>query len=207
MRHLTTLLLATALPLAACGGDDEDHDHDHDGENPQEVITTVTLTFEPEDGGGVVTAAWDDADGPGGDAPVIDPIVLVAGTTYSLAIGFENRLEDPPEIITEEISDEGDEHQIFLIGTAVDGPASDQEGAPLTHTYDDEDGNGLPIGLENTIVAAAGTGEMTLVLRHLPPVNDQAVKVEGLAEQAASDGISELPGDSDVQVDFDVTVE
>ena len=206
MRHLTTLLLATALPLSACAGDDDD-DHDHDGENPQEVITTVTLAFEPEGGGESVTAEWDDADGPGGEAPTIDAIVLVAGTTYSLSVGFENRLEDPPEIITEEVSDEGDEHQVFLTGTAVDGPASDQEGAPLTHTYDDEDGNGLPIGLRNTIVAEAGAGRLTLVLRHMPPINDSAVKTEGVAELAASGGIGELPGESDVQVDFDVTVE
>lgn len=205
MRPITPLFLAAALSLAACGGDDDDTGDD--GGNDQEVITTVTLDFQPAGGGEAVTAEWDDADGPGGDAPSIDPIVLVAGTTYALAVGFENRLEDPPEMITEEVLDEGDEHQVFLTGTAVDGPASDEEGAPLSHSYADEDADGLPIGLDNTIVTAAGEGRLTLVLRHMPPVNDVAVKTEDLAGLVATGDISDLPGDSDVEVDFDVTVE
>lgn len=202
MRIFTTLLVSS-ICLAACGGDDDDPT---DG-NEEEVITTVTLTFAPEGGGDDVTAAFDDADGEGGDPPTIDPVALAGGTTYTLTVTFENRLEEPPEDITQEIEDESDQHQLFFTGTAVDGPASDQPGAPLTHTYDDEDANGFPIGLANTIVAAAGEGELTVILRHLPPVNETAVKTADLAQNLADDGVGSLPGSTDAEVDFEVTVE
>src|SRR5262245_44181440 len=92
--------------------------------NEAEVITTVGLTFMPQAGGSPITAEFDDPDGDGGDPPVVDPVNLAAGT-YLLSVTFENRLEDPPEDITEEVMDESEEHQIFFTGTAVDGPASD----------------------------------------------------------------------------------
>lgn len=204
MRFCTNaLLFVMSISLVACGGDDDDT-----GEgNENEVITTVTLEFAPQGGGAVVTAEWNDPDGDGGSAPTIDPIVLAAGTTYALAVGFENRLENPPEVITEEVADESDEHQIFFTGSAVDGPASDEPGAPLTQSYSDEDGNGLPIGLENTVVAAAGTGELTVTLRHLPPVNGTAVKTAELAAEVEESGFGDLGGSTDAQVAFMVTVE
>jgi hypothetical protein len=208
MRLPTILLLATSLSLAACGGDDDDSaDDGGDGGNENEVITTVTLDFAPEGGGDTVSVEWNDPDGDLGDPPTVDPILLADGATYTLSVGFENRLEDPPEIITEEVSDEADQHQIFIIGTAVNGPASDAPDAPLTHSYADEDDNGLPVGLEGTIVAAAGTGELTVILRHLPPVNDTAVKTADLAAAVADSGVDELPGSTDANVTFDVTVE
>lgn len=199
----TATLLAAAL-LAGCG-DDDDHGHDHGGGNENEVLTTVALTFTPAGGGTAIVAEFDDPDGDGGDPPTIDDIDLPAGA-YELAVSFQNRLEDPPEEITEEILDEADEHQVFFTGTAVDGPASTNPGAPLTHAYADEDGGGLPIGVDNTITAAAGTGELTVTLRHMPPVNDQPSKVAGLAEDVAAGGLGALPGSTDVSVTFDVTV-
>lgn len=201
MRLGSCTVLVASLGLAACGGDDDSPS------NPEEVITTVTLDFAPEGGGAAVAAEWDDPDGNGGAGPTIDPIDLADGTTYTLTVGFENRLEDPAEIITEEIVDESDQHQIFFTGTAVDGPASNEDGAPLTQTYADEDANGLPIGLENSIVAAAGTGELTVTLRHLPPVNDVAVKTAELAQEVLDTGFGSLAGSTDAQVNFTVTVE
>ena len=81
-----------------------------------------------------------------------------------------------------------------------------QPGAPLTHAYADTDANGLPIGLANTITAAAGTGVLTLILRHLPELGGEPVKVTGLADLVKNGGISSIGGQSDVQIDFDVTV-
>lgn len=195
--RLTALFSLTLL--AACGDDGGTI-------NPAELITTVGLTFTPAGGGAAVTAEFDDADGDGGDPPTIDPIDLVDGTTYTLAVYFENRLEDPPEDITAEVEDESDQHMIFFTGTAVDGPASDNPGAPLTHTYDDQDANGLPIGLDNTIVAATGTGELTVTLRHMPPVNEEPAKTAETAAEVREGGFSAIGGSSDAQVEFVVTV-
>jgi hypothetical protein len=157
-------------------------------------------------GGADVIAAFDDPDGDGGNPPTVTPISLMNGKTYTLAVRFQNKLESPPEEITDEVRDEGDEHQVFLTGTAVNGPATNNAGAPLTHTYADMDANGLPIGLSNMIAAATGTGQLTLTLRHMPPVNDQAVKVANLAGQVKTGGIDSIGGDTDVQVNFMVTV-
>ena len=203
MRYSTTLvslfLVASVSSLAACGDG-------ADGDNENEVITTVTLTFAPQGSGAAVTAEFDDPDGDGGDPPTADPVDLAAGT-YTMTVIFENRLEDPPEDITTEVEDESDEHQVFLTGTAVDGPASDNPGAPLSHAYADQDAGGLPIGLSNTITAAAGTGQLTVTLRHLPPVNDTAVKTADLPSQINAGGFSSIGGTTDATADFTVTVQ
>jgi hypothetical protein len=197
----SALLLGLSLVTAACGDDGE-----VDPGEDNEVITTVTLDFAPMGGGAVVSASFRDDDGDGGAAPTIDPVALTAGTTYTLSVRFLNELETPAEEITEEVEDESDQHQVFLTGSAVIGPATANTTGPLTHTYADTDANGNPIGLDNTIVAAAGTGDLTVTLRHMPPVNDVEQKVAGLADDVKTGGIASLPGNTDVSVDFDVTV-
>ncbi len=161
--------------------------------NSGEVITTVVLDF----GNGVIATA-NDPDGDGGEPPAIDPITLAPGT-YALAIQFQNRLEDPPEEITEEVLDEGEDHQVFFTGTATTGP--------LAITYADAYRNGLPIGLATSVAATAGTGMLTVTLRHMPPVNDTAVKTPVLADQVKTSGTASLPGGSDAVVTFGVTVQ
>jgi hypothetical protein len=197
---LLSTILASSVLATACSDPD-------DGGNEEEVITTVILSFAPMGGGTPVTALANDPDGDGGQAPTIDPVGLAAGTTYTLTVGFENRLETPAEIITDEVRDEGDQHQVFLTGTAVNGPASDRPTAPLTHTYGDTDAGGLPIGLTNTIVAAAGgPGDLTITLRHMPPVNDVAAKTAAAAMTVRTGSIDALPGATDVSVTFPVTI-
>jgi hypothetical protein len=197
--HRSLISLCLMLSLAtACGSDDG-------GEDLPEVITTVVLTFTPPGDGPDIVVEFDDPDGPGGDPATIDPIELTAGE-YGLAIGFENRLEDPPEIITDEIRDEAEQHQVFLTGDAVDGPASDQPGAPFTHAYADEDLNTLPVGLTNTITAATGTGTLTVTLRHLPPIDGNPTKTATTAADVRAGGFSAIGGQSDAQVDFPATI-
>jgi hypothetical protein len=197
--------LLSALPLAAAlAGCDDGGGGGTDNEN--EVITTVTLTFTPAAGGQPVTAVFDDPDGDGGAAPTKTPANLAAGATYALAVRFENRLETPAEDITQEVNDESDEHQIFFTGSAVNGPASNQPSAPLTHAYTDKDANDLPIGLASSIMARAGTGQLTVTLRHMPQVNGQAVKTATTAAQVRDAGFAGLGGTTDAQVTFDVNV-
>lgn len=187
--------------VLACGHSDDGFDHG----NETEVITTVVLEFTPVTGGATVFAEFDDPDGDGGDAPTVDEIELVAGS-YDMAVRFENRLEEPPEDITREVADEGDEHLVFFTGSAVTGPASDEPGAPLVHDYGDEDAQGLPLGLQNTLEASAGTGDLVLTLRHLPVVGGQAQKTADTLAEVRASGFSAIGGTSDAQVTFPVTV-
>jgi hypothetical protein len=177
--------------LAACGDDDPSLDE-------QEVITTVILSFTPTGGGAPLVFEFDDPDGDGGAAPTVDSISLTHLATYGVTVRFENRLETPPEDITAEIEDEAEAHQVFFTGTALDGA--------LTHTYSDTDASGLPVGLENTMSAMGGAGDLVVTLRHLPPVNGAATKTDGLAAQVRASGFDGLPGETDARVIFPVAI-
>ncbi len=217
------LSFAMSLTVGACADAEDDHDddghddHDHDDhghDNETEVLTTVTLTLTPAGGGAPVTASFRDLDGDGSMSGTSDPLTLVAGTDYTLGVSFLNELENPPEDITEEIEKEAEEHQVFVYGSAVVGPAtSNDPSAILLHAYADMEsdygpnaGDDLPVGLANTIGAqAAGTGELQIMLRHLPLLNGNDQKVAGLADLLARG--EALPGDVDVDVTFTVTVQ
>jgi hypothetical protein len=210
---VSQLGLVVLLALSGCPGDGDDHGDDHE-HNESEVITTVRLTFTPQGGGAAVVAAFTDPDGDGGMSGSADPITLVSGTTYALSVEFLNELEDPAGDITAEIEEESEEHQVFVLGSAVEGPATPANaGAVLEHAYADVEsdyggtvGDDLPVGLANEIVArAAGSGQLTVMLRHLPELNGQPQKVAGLAERLA--GGEPLPGDADSEVDFEATVQ
>lgn len=202
--------------LGACDEAKEGDDHgDEDGHDHEtEVITTVTLTFTAE-GGEVVTASFRDPDGDGGMSGSSEPIVLAPETTYTLSVSFLNELEDPdhPEDLTSEIEAEAEEHQLFLYGS-VAGPASMVADSVLTHAYADLEsdygpnahGEDLPVGLVNTITTTRpNEGQLQVMLRHLPELNEEPQKEAGLAELFATDPAA-LPGDTDVDVRFDVTV-
>lgn len=177
-----------------------------DGENEEEVITRVSLTFQPAAGGDDIVAAHSDPENDG--SPVIDPITLANGAAYTLLISFQNELADPVEDITAEVDAEDDEHQVFVFGGAVEGPATGDNAAHvLTHTYVDADADGLPVGLVSRVIATStGSGDFKVMLRHLPPEDGVATKVAGLAEAFATSG-GAIAGDADVDVTFPVTVE
>ena len=202
MRYVTCLLGFGLLGLAGCA-DAEDPDQ---GENEGELITTVRLGLTPT-GGTATEYSWADIEMDG--SPVIDAIELDADVIYAVAVRFIDEASDPAEEITSEVNEEGDEHQVFFTGSAVSGPAvATDAAAPILHAYDDADVNGLPIGLKNSFTAqTVGAGDLIVTLRHLPPENDAAVKVEGLAQMVATDGFSAIGGANDVQVTFPVTVE
>jgi hypothetical protein len=157
-------------------------------DNEQEVITTVELTIDSQ------LYVWTDPDNDG--TPEVDPIFLSLGV-HTASVRFLNALEDPPEDITIEVEAEAEQHQVFWeVPTNVSVSVTDQ------------DANGLPLGLAATLDGdEAGAGTLTITLRHLPQQSGLAVKVDGLADTVASQGIEAIPGDSDARVSFDLEIE
>lgn len=158
--------------------------------NEEEVITTVTATFVPVGGGNTVTLTSRDLDGDGPDAPVVTvsgPFTI--GKTYNGSVTFLNELQNPAGNITEEIEEEGVEHQLFFLHGGTLG----------TFTYTDEDANGNPVGLGFTYNSAAtpASGNLSIVLRHEPNKSGSGV---------ANGDITNAGGSTDAQVNFAVSV-
>jgi hypothetical protein len=195
---MTRLALLT-MALAACGVSGDK------ATNEQEVITTVALTFTPAGLGEPTVVEFDDPDGDGGLPPTVDPLDLPPGD-FTLAVAFQNRLEDPPEEITDEVRDESEAHLILFTGSAVVGPATANATGPLTQAYADTDANGLPIGLASTITATAGTGTLTVTLRHMPP-EEPPEKAADTLDIVKTSGIDAIGGSTDATVDFTVSVQ
>lgn len=190
--------------------DDDDDDHDHDHEN--ELITTVTLTFTSEDGESV-SASFEDLDGDGGASGTTENLVLAPETTYSVRLELLNDLEDEPEDVTEEIAEEAEEHFVFLYGPNVAGPSSTGDGF-LVHEFSDLEsdytenvvGDDLPVGIESTVTtSAAGDGRLSVIVRHLPDLNDVPQKTAELPDAFARG--EAIAGSNDVDVTFEVRVE
>jgi len=193
--NLELFVLACAL-LGACGGDGATM-------NENEVITTVILKFTPASGS-AVTATFNDPDGDGGAAPTVDPVNLTAGN-YTLAVQFQNRLASPQVEITDEVREEQNFHLLLFTGSAIVGPATNNTTGPLTQSYGDMDDHGFPVGLTSMIVARAGTGQLIVTLRHMPP-EEPPVKAANTVMLAKTGGIDSIGGSTDAQVTFNVTV-
>ena len=137
---LVTLLVFSMI--LGCGGvvgnldDNEFLDGHH--ENPNEVMTTLKLVFNPTNGGDSFTVTWADPELDGD--PSIDDITLSQNQSYTVTVHVLNELEEPTEDVTPEITDEMDEHQVFFTGSAVQGPCNtDNADALIDHVYDDLD--------------------------------------------------------------------
>lgn len=176
------LVACTLFVIPSCSPDDELPEE-------EEVITEVIWTLTPQGGGDVVTLTFLDADGDGGNDPVVTGGTLTANTTYDGSITLANTIESPAEDITAEVAEEDKEHQFFFSTTV----------AGLTIAYADADGDSNPVGLENTVTTTdAGQGTLGLVLRHEPDKNASGV----------SDGdITNAGGETDIEVTFDVEVQ
>ena len=180
---IPVFLLSTTLLISSCG-------KDPDPVNEEEVITTLTMTWTPQGSGSPVVFQFRDPDGEGGNAPTITSGALAANTTYSVSLELLNETETPAEDITEEILDEGTEHQFFFGLT---------EGITLTFSYADTDANGAPIGLETTMTTGdAATGKLQVTLRHEPDKGATGV---------AQGDITNAGGETDIQVEFDLVIQ
>ncbi len=183
---LLLLALSGVTFLPACDKDDDPVD-----ENEEELITTVTLTLIGTSGPVVFT--YVDLDGDGGTAPTIQGNALSPNRTYAYTLSFLNATEAPAEDITVEVREEGTDHQVFF------QPSS---GLNLTAAYStaagEVDANSRPIGLAGTMTTGAtSTGNLKVILRHEPN--------KGAAGVSNGD-ITNADGETDVEVDFPVTI-
>jgi hypothetical protein len=171
-------LVATLLLLPGCSNDDPDP------VNEEEVITTLTVTLVPEGGGANVVLKFYDEDGDGSIAPQTTVSgALAANKTYKGAITLLNETENPAGDITAEVKEEANDH-LFCYTVS---------GSNLTVSYDDTDNHGLPVGLETRwVTTGAGTGKIGITLRHQP---------------GEKTGACPGAGDSDIEVEFNITIQ
>ncbi len=180
-RVLWAVLLAAAVTVTACKKDDEQVPEEN------ELITTVTLTFTEAGTTNVRTVTYKDSDGDGGAAPMIGKLSLAPNKTYNLTVQILDETKTPVDNVTEEITEEKDEHLFVYTPT----PAT-----LLTVTITDKDSRNFPVGLTGTAVTgAAGTGKLQVVLRHQPPVGGNPVK-----NGTAGPGSSDFDGTFDVEI-------
>lgn len=176
-------IFGLSIAFLSCNNDD-----DPDIPEEEEVITTLSYTLTSSNGD-AVTMSFRDLDGDGGDAPTIIGGTLSANTTYVGLLSLLNESETPAENVNEEIEEEDEEHQFFFSSTVPE----------LSVTYGDMDEDGNPLGLVSTVTTgAAGSGTLTVILRHEPDKN---------AEGVPSGNISNAGGETDIEVSFDVTVQ
>lgn len=176
---LLAILFVSTIVMTSCS-DDHDHDHDHEGE----LITTVSYTLT--NGNDVVTLTFQDTDGDGPNLPtttISGP--LTANTTYTGLVQLLNETTSPAENITNEVQQEGDEHEFFYVST-VSG---------LTITKTDTDDNGNPLGIATSLsTGTAGSGSITVILKHEPTKPNNGT-------------VAGAGGSTDVEVTFNVTVQ
>jgi len=179
-------LCGAALFLFSTGCDEDDPAQPEE-ENPQELITKVTLTLTETGTTNTTSVSFSDLDGSGGNAPTIGTLTLGVGKTYTGTIALLDETKNPVENITEEVEEEADAHQFFYtVGGGIAGR--------LNVAITDVDSKNLPVGLEYTLTVtpgAAASGTLNVVLSHY----DESLK----------DGVT--PSDeTDVDIDFPVSI-
>lgn len=189
MRRITAVsMLAAAVFISGCKEDDPEP------VNEEELITTINLVFTKlnasgqPDGSDPILATWYDEDGSGSVAPVIDGITLQSGSTYSLDLELLDESKTPVGNITEEISEEDEEHQFFFQSTDVN----------VSVSYEDTDSNGKPVGLSNSVTTSlAGQGTFKVILRHMPDKNASGV---------SAGNVTNAGGETDIETTFSLSV-
>ena len=201
LKPFFVLLTVSSLLFTGCGDDDTP-----DPVNPEELITTVILTFTPTGGGAAITATWTDIDGPDGPgAPDLSQAnaTLSPNTAYSLAVRFLNESENPVEEVTTEITNEDEDHVLYFSVT---------NGLLVAFTYADDDapddaGDGIfALGLATNLTTGDGTtstGNLNVTLLHESDKSvGNIVNGSNVISTPANAG-----GETDVTADFTINVQ
>lgn len=168
-----------AFTMSACSKDKDEV------VNEEELITTVALSFQEVGTVNAFSVVFRDTDGEGGNPPsTFDEIILKPNADYSCSITLLNESVNPAESITDEIEEEADDHEFFLIPS----------GANIDITRVDLDSKNLPVGLSSTWATGnASTGTVRVVLKHKP------------GSKAAGDAVTK--GDTDIDLNFTAKVQ
>ena len=174
--------MLVGLALTSCKKDDPEIP------NEEELITTLTYTLTPVNGGDDVVLVYKDLDAEGTDynAEIING-TLQANTTYNGVITLLNESENPAEDMTVEVKEEAEDHQFFFTQTPNG----------FVVTYNDNDANDNPIGLQTQVVTEETYtgGNLTIVLKHQPNKYAAGVSIEDN---------SNAGGDTDLEVNFEL---
>lgn len=176
-------MLVLALAVSSCKKDDTD---DPKPTNPNEVVTTLRVYFTDAITGALAdSATFRDVDGPGGNAPVQDSLILDENSLYNAIVVILDETKNPVDTISIEIEEEDEEHMFVY----ESNPATNF----LTTTINDFDGDGDPVGLLLSVQTdSPGTGSWKITLRHYDSEADKDNMTNNF--------------DSDVEVTFGVRI-
>ncbi|MFM8912056.1 MAG: hypothetical protein ACKOE6_03915 [Flammeovirgaceae bacterium] len=198
-------VMSGMLFLASCSKDEPKK------EDTPELITKATLVFTPSDGSAAVTVTATDPDNQGARPIAIDgPISLAKNKTYVLTIALINGLAKPTEPaydVSEEVREEGIEHQFFFAWTkdVFSNPSGngnvDNRTDPVLYeggqNNTSKDVNGRNLGLVTTwttVNSSVSGGTFTVRLKHQP---------DGLK----SDTSDSATGETDLDLTFVLNVQ
>ena len=174
-------IICVGISLSSCKKDDPVE------ANEEELITTVLLQFN-SGANAPLLYEFSDPDGPGGNNPISDNIILEANTQYTLSIRLLDESKTPPVDISEEVEEEANDHRLYLI------PGGNQNINSIETT--DSDSEGRPLGLKYTITTGSGSqGTLRLVLRHY-----------GNGGKESSDPVDSPKSSTDVDVEFQTAI-
>lgn len=179
----TIVIISAALIIFSYACKPEEVKPNNQPVNETELITTVKLLFTDSASGQTSTFMFRDPDGEGGNAPVqFDSIHLKANSTYACSILLLDESKSPTDTISRDVEEEAVDH-LFVFKPSVNG---------LNIHIEDKDANNLPVGLKSQWrTGSANQGSVKVTLRHQPGVKDG----------------TEIPGETDVQVDFQIKIE
>jgi hypothetical protein len=181
---ILTIMLSGAM-FVACKKKDDPKPSNPQNPNEQELITTLKLILTEDGTTNVSTFQFADLDGPGGNPPTQDNILLSANKTYHGRIVLLDQTKNPVDSVSNEVEEKKDIHEFFFTPAGVN----------ITSTYTDFDTHGVPVGLyPDFATGAASTGTLKITLKHQP----------GLKPTSGNGDIT--IGETDIEVTFNVSV-